>query len=57
MIQSVRVHRVTRMQRLLDIPSHVQDIMDHGIHRGVVVTFVIAQLRTRVDLRVSTMLS
>jgi hypothetical protein len=31
---SVRAHGVTRMQRLLDIPNCVRNVVDHVIHRG-----------------------
>lgn len=54
--RSIRARGATRLQHLLDIPSHVQNIMDLSIHRGVVVALVVAQLRTGVDLRALTML-
>lgn len=45
------------MQRLLDILSPVRNVVVHCIHRGAIVAFVVAQLRTRVDLLVPTTLS
>lgn len=32
------------MSRLLDIPEHVREVVEFGIHRGAVTTFAIAQL-------------
>jgi hypothetical protein len=50
---SNRACRATRLQRLLDIPSHVRNVVEHDIHHGSIVAFAIAQFRTGIYLRAS----
>lgn len=44
--RSVRARGVTRMQRLLDISSRVQIVMDLGVDRGAAIALAVAHLRT-----------
>jgi seryl-tRNA synthetase len=36
---------------LLNIPKHVKDMVEHGVHRGAVVALVVAQVRSSHELR------
>jgi hypothetical protein len=40
----VHAHGVNWEERLLDIPNCVQDAVELGIHRGVVVALTVAQV-------------
>ena len=51
MNRSIRACGATRLQCPLDIPSHVQNFVDLGIHCGATISLVVAQFCTRVDLR------
>jgi hypothetical protein len=55
MTRSIRARGATRLQHLFDISSHVQNVVDLGIHHGVAIALTIAQFRTRADLRVLAM--
>lgn len=50
MTQSIHARGATRLQRLLDILSHVRNIVDLSIHRGAAIALAIARFYTRVDL-------
>lgn len=52
--RSVRARGATRMQRLLDISSRVQNVMDLGIDRGATIALAVAHLRTEADLHALT---
>lgn len=47
MNRSIRACGATRLQCPLDIPSHVQNFVDLGIHCGTTISLVVAQFCTR----------
>lgn len=49
--QSIRTRGATCVQRLLDIPSRVQNVVHLDIHHGAAIALAVAQFRIGVDLR------
>jgi hypothetical protein len=48
--RSIHAHGAICLQRLLDISSRIQNIVDLDIHHGTAITVAVAYLRTGVDL-------
>jgi hypothetical protein len=55
--RSIRACGATPLQHLINILSHVRNVVDLDIHSGTTIALAAAQFCTRVDLRILAMLS